>query len=77
MADVLAGVSGIHLGEAEAIFLAQKLGTELIVDEREASATAQMFGVRQSMKPLSRLLSLKAVSRSVLSCVGIVVIVSL
>jgi len=45
-ADVLAGVSGIHLGEAEAIFLAQKLGTELIVDEGEASATAQMFGVR-------------------------------
>jgi predicted nucleic acid-binding protein len=45
-ADVLAGVSGIHLGEAEAIFLAQKLGTELIVDEMEASTMAQMFGVR-------------------------------
>jgi predicted nucleic acid-binding protein len=45
-ADVLAGVSGIHLGEAEAILLAQKLDTELILDEREASATAQMFGVR-------------------------------
>jgi len=45
-ADVLAGVSGIHLGEAEAILLAQKLGTELIIDEREASTTAQMFGVR-------------------------------
>ena len=44
--DVLAGVSGIHLGEAEAILLAQKLGTELIVDEEEASTTAQMFGVR-------------------------------
>jgi predicted nucleic acid-binding protein len=42
-ADVLAGVSGIHLGEAEAILLAQKLGTELIIDEGEASATAQMF----------------------------------
>ena len=45
-ADVLAGVSGIHLGEAEAILLAQKLGTELIIDEEEASTTAQMFGVR-------------------------------
>lgn len=45
-ADALAGVSGIHLGEAEAILLAQKLDTELIIDEREASATAQMFGVR-------------------------------
>jgi len=45
-ADTLAGVSGIHLGEAEAILLAQKLDTELILDEREASATAQMFGVR-------------------------------
>jgi hypothetical protein len=44
--DVLAGVSGIHLGEAEAVLLAQKLGTELIVDEGEASTTAQMFGVR-------------------------------
>lgn len=45
-ADALADVSGIHLGEAEAILLAQKLRTELIIDEREASATAQMFGVR-------------------------------
>jgi hypothetical protein len=45
-ADVLAGVSGIHLGEAEAIFLAQKLGTELIIDEGEASTTSQMSGVR-------------------------------
>ena len=45
-ADVLAGVSGIHLGEAEAILLAQKLATELIIDEEEASTTAQMFGVR-------------------------------
>jgi hypothetical protein len=44
-ADVLAGVSGIHLGEAEAILLAQKLGTELIIDEGEASVTTQMFGV--------------------------------
>jgi len=45
-AQVLADVSGIHLGEAEAILLAQKLGAELIIDEKEASVTAQMFGVR-------------------------------
>ena len=45
-AAVLAGASGTHLGEAEAILLAQKLGTELIIDEREASMTAQMFGVK-------------------------------
>jgi len=45
-ADVLVGVSGMHLGEAEAVLLAQKLGMELIIDEREASITAQMFGVR-------------------------------
>ena len=44
--EALAGVTGIHLGEAEAILRAQKLGTELIIDEREASVTAQMFGVR-------------------------------
>jgi len=45
-ADVIVGASGIYLGEAEAILLAQKLDTELIIDEREASATAQIFGVR-------------------------------
>lgn len=45
-ANVLAERSGIHLGEAEAILLAQKLGAELIIDEREGSATAQMFSVR-------------------------------
>lgn len=45
-AEALAGVSGIHSGEAEAILLAQKIGADLIVDEREASATAQMFEVR-------------------------------
>jgi len=45
-ASILADRSGIHLGEAEAILLAQKLRTELIVDEREGSATAQIFGVR-------------------------------
>jgi len=45
-AEALARVSGIHLGEAEAILLAQRLGVGLIIDEREASATAQMFEVR-------------------------------
>jgi predicted nucleic acid-binding protein len=45
-AQVLAEVSGMHLGEAEAILLAQELGAELIIDEKEASVTAQMFGVR-------------------------------
>ena len=45
-ASALAEVSGIHLGEAEAILLARKLGVELVVDEREASVTAQVFGVR-------------------------------
>ncbi len=45
-AKVLADRSGIHLGEAEAIILAQKLRTELIIDEKEGSATAQIFGVR-------------------------------
>lgn len=42
----LAEVAGIHLGEAEAILLARRLGVILVVDEREASATAQVFGVR-------------------------------
>ncbi|RLI26361.1 DUF3368 domain-containing protein, partial [Candidatus Bathyarchaeota archaeon] len=45
-ASVLADRSGIHLGEAEAVLLAQKLGADLIIDEREGSATAQIFGVR-------------------------------
>jgi len=45
-AGLLSNVTGLHPGEAEAILLARKLGTELIVDEREASATAQMLGVR-------------------------------
>lgn len=45
-AQALAEVSGIHLGEAEAILLARRLGVRLIIDEREASATAQVFGVR-------------------------------
>ncbi len=44
--SLLAERSGIHLGEAEAILLAQRLETELIIDEREGSATAQIFGVR-------------------------------
>lgn len=42
----LAEVSGIHLGEAEAILLARRMGLDVIIDEREASATAQVFGVR-------------------------------
>jgi hypothetical protein len=45
-ARALADRSGLHLGEAEALLLAQKLGTELVIDEREGSATALMFGVR-------------------------------
>ena len=45
-AGLLSNVAGMHPGEAEAILLSQRLGSELIVDEREASATAQMFGVR-------------------------------
>lgn len=49
-------MSGILLGEAEAIFLAQKLGTELIIDEGEASATAQMFGVKNFPNHFLRLL---------------------
>jgi len=38
--------SGVHVGEAEAILLAQMIGKDLIIDEREGSATAQIFGVR-------------------------------
>ena len=45
-AQELVQVSGIHLGEAEAILLARRTGLDLIIDEREASATAQVFGVR-------------------------------
>ena len=45
-AAVLAERAGIHLGEAEAILLAKKIGAELIIDEREGSVTAQIFGVR-------------------------------
>lgn len=45
-AQELVQVSGIHLGEAEAILLARRTGLNLIIDEREASATAQVFGVR-------------------------------
>lgn len=44
-AQELMQVSGIHLGEAEAILLARKTGNNLLIDEREASATAQVFGV--------------------------------
>jgi len=46
LASALAKVSGIHMGEAEAILLARRLDARLLVDERGASATAQVFGVR-------------------------------
>jgi predicted nucleic acid-binding protein len=42
----LVRVSGLHLGEAEAVLLARRLGALFLVDEREASATARVFGVR-------------------------------
>jgi len=42
---ILAEAARIHLGEAEAILLARKLGADLIVDEKEASETAHIFGV--------------------------------
>lgn len=45
-AQELVQVSGIHLGEAEAILLARKTRLTILIDEREASATAQIFGVR-------------------------------
>lgn len=45
-AGILAERARIHSGEAEAILLAQKMDVELIIDEGEASVTAQMFGVR-------------------------------
>jgi len=45
-AAVLAERAGIHLGEAEAILLARRMRAELIIDEREGSVTAQIFGVR-------------------------------
>ena len=45
-ASALVEVSGLHLGEAEAVLLARRLGALFLVDEREASATARVFGVR-------------------------------
>lgn len=45
-ASALAGVSGLHPGEAEAVLLARRLGALLLVDEREATGTARVFGVR-------------------------------
>jgi predicted nucleic acid-binding protein len=45
-ASELVQVSGIHLGEAEAILLARKMSLNILIDEREASATARIFGVR-------------------------------
>lgn len=44
-AAILAKAARVHLGEAEAIVLARKIGADLIVDEREASETVRMFGV--------------------------------
>jgi predicted nucleic acid-binding protein len=45
-ASALVGVSGLHQGEAEAVLLARRLGSLLLVDEREATGTARVFGVR-------------------------------
>lgn len=45
-ASDLVKVSGIHLGEAEAVFLARRLEALFVVDDREGSATARVFGVR-------------------------------
>jgi predicted nucleic acid-binding protein len=45
-ASALVGVSGLHRGEAEAVLLARRLEALFLVDEREASATAVVFGVR-------------------------------
>lgn len=42
----LVEVSGIHMGEAEAIQLARGLGALFLVDDREASVVARVFGVR-------------------------------
>lgn len=44
--DELMEVSGIHGGEAEAILLARELGALFLVDDREASVVARVFGVR-------------------------------
>ena len=45
-ASDLVGVSGVHLGEAEAILLARRLEAIFVVDDREGSATARVFSVR-------------------------------
>lgn len=42
----LVRVSGIHSGEAEAVFLARQPEAPLIADDREASSTARVLGVR-------------------------------
>ncbi|MCJ7731946.1 DUF3368 domain-containing protein [Candidatus Bathyarchaeota archaeon] len=44
--EELVEVSGIHLGEAEAILLARRSEALFLVDDREASVVAQVFGVR-------------------------------
>ncbi len=46
LAPDLVDASGLHRGEAEAILLARRMGAMFLVDEREASATATVFGVR-------------------------------
>ncbi len=38
-------VSGVHRGEAEAILLARRLDALFLVDDKEASAVARMFGI--------------------------------
>ena len=45
-ASDLVRVSGLHPGEAEAVLLARRPGALFLVDEREASGTARVFGVR-------------------------------
>lgn len=42
----LGGVSGLHSGEADAILLARRFGALFLVDDREASAVAQVLGVQ-------------------------------
>ncbi len=44
--DELLEVSGVHRGEAEAILLARKFDALLLVDDKEASVVARVFGVR-------------------------------
>lgn len=43
--EALLQIAGIHRGEAEAILLAKRLGMDLLIDDREGSALAQLYGV--------------------------------